>query len=149
MKSFAIFGVVASCLWLVGCASSDSNQPDGNKMSAEAPTATEMAAYSASHPYPTTQARDDMRVAAIISTDRSMLRLYNFTNTPLADVEVWVNGAWCHHIRGVSANSSVVVRTTDLYNAFGKNFSSQSEPVSRVQIRIGSDFYNCMGPVTQ
>jgi len=77
------------------------------------------------------------------------LRLYNFSNNPLAQVDVWVNGAWMQHVRGIGASGSVIIKTADMYNAFGKNFASQSEPVTRVQLVIGDKFYNTMGPVTQ
>lgn len=130
----------------VGC---ESNGGASAKLTAEALTPTELAAYAASHPFPTTQPSDHLRVAAIVNSNRTELKLYNFSNSPLADVDVWVNGAWCQHVRGIGASGSVIIKTSDLYNAFGKNFAGQSEPVSRVQLAIGDKFYNAMGPVTQ
>ena len=145
------FSQLAVCLVaggsVLGCAGS--NNDGSAKMTAEALTPTELAAYAASHSFPTTAPSDELRVAAIISPDRTQLKLYNFSNAPLADVDVWVNGAWMQHVRGIGASGSVIIKTTDLYNAFGKNFAGQSEPVSRVQLGIGDKFYNTMGPVTQ
>jgi len=57
--------VVAGALLGVALGCSDSA-----KMTAEAPTDTELAAYAASHQFPTTQPSDHLRVAAIISSDR-------------------------------------------------------------------------------
>jgi hypothetical protein len=139
--------ILISSLFLAGCTQSGQ---DGNaKLTAEAPTATELAAYAARHKYPQTQPSDDLKVAALISSDRTTLRLYNFSNEPLPEVDVWVNRAWLQHVRGIGANGSVTIKTSDLYNAFGKNFSSQSEPVSKVQLELDGKFFNAMGPVTQ
>jgi len=132
---------------IFGCA--ESNRDTSSKMTADAMSPTELAAYAASHHYPSMPATDDLRVAAIVSPDRSELKLYNFSNAPLADVDVWVNGSWMQHVRGIGASGSVIIKTSNLYNAFGKNFAGQSEPVSRVQLRTGDKFYNAMGPVTQ
>jgi hypothetical protein len=142
-----IAGCALAGTTILGCAAS--NKDGSSKMTADALTPTELAAYAASHHCPSTPASDDLRVAAVISPDRSELKLYNFSNAPLASVDVWVNGAWMQHVRGIGASGSVILKTTDLYNAFGKNFASQSEPVSKVQLGIGDKFYNAMGPVTQ
>jgi hypothetical protein len=134
---------------LVGCNAGNGNADSSARMTAEAPTDTELAAYSASHPYPSTQPTQEIKVAAIASPDRSTIKLYNFSNQPLSEIDVWVNGSWLQHVRGLPANGSVVLKTTDLYNAFGKNFSSQKEPVSRVQLKSSTGFYDVMGPVAQ
>ncbi len=147
MLRCSTLAVILTGAALVGCGGAGH---DGSaKTTADALTPTELAAYAASHKIPTTPATDELRVAALISADRSTIRLYNFTSSPLAEIDVWVNGAWLQHVRGIGANNSVMVKTTDLYNAFGKNFASQSEPVTRVQLHIGGKFYNAMGPVTQ
>jgi hypothetical protein len=142
-----IFAILASCLFLAGCA--QSGQDGNSKLTAEAPTPTELAAYAARHKFPQTQPSDDLKVAALLSLDRTSIRIYNFSNEPLPEVDVWVNRAWLQHVRGIGANGSVTIKTADLYNAFGKNFSSQSEPVSKVQLEIDGRFYNAMGPVTE
>jgi hypothetical protein len=129
---------------LTGCANSDTP-----KMTTDAAGPTELAAYAASHEFPATRPSNDLRVAALVSPDRSVIKIYNFTNDPLADVDVWVNGSFAQHIRGLGANGNVVVKTSDLYNHFGKSFASQSEPVSRVQIKVGDSLYNTMGPITE
>ena len=132
---------------LAGCAGP--NQAGSAKMTADALSPTELAAYAARTPYPQTSPGNELRAAAIVSGDRSALKIYNFSNEPFAEVDVWVNGAWLQHVRGIGANGSVIVKTSDLYNAFGKNFSGQSEPMTKVQIRIGDRFYNAMGPVSE
>ncbi len=112
-------------------------------------TNTELAAYAASHPYPTTQPVQDLKVAALVSSDRATIRIYNFSDHPLGGINVWINGAYVIRVRGLTANGSVVIKTSDLYNAFGKTFASQNEPVSRVQLQAETGFYNVMGPVSQ
>jgi hypothetical protein len=154
MYRFARHALLLSfCTLFAGCAQmgggGGSDSSSNSKLTTQAPTDTELAAYASRHNFPTTQPGDDLRVAALISHDRATLRLYNFSNEPLADVNVWVNHAWLQHVSGIGANGSVTIKTIDLYNAFGKNFSSQAEPVSRVQLEIGNRFYNAMGPVTE
>jgi len=135
---------------LAGCNAGNGGNGDGStRLTAEAPTDTELAAYSASHPYPTTQPSQEIKVAAIASPDRNQIKLYNFSNHPFSEVDVWVNGSWLQHIRGLPANGSVIIKATDLYNAFGKNFAGQKEPVSRVQLKTSTGFYDVMGPVAQ
>lgn len=139
---------MVTALALVGCASPDANENAG-RLTAEAPTNTELAAYAASHPYPSTQPTETVNVAAIASPDRSSIKLYNFTNRSFQDAKVWVNGGWLFHVQGLPANGSVVLNTSDLYNAIGKSFASQKEPISRVQIETPHGFYNALGPVSQ
>ncbi|HWE04791.1 MAG TPA: hypothetical protein VG326_20465 [Tepidisphaeraceae bacterium] len=132
---------------VAGC--NGANSDSSAKMTAEAPTDTELAAYAASHPYPATQPAQEVKVAAIASPDRSTIKLYNFSNQPFSEIDVWVNGSWLQHVRGLPANGSIIIKSSDLYNAFGKNFASQKEPVSRVQLKTNGGFYDVMGPVAQ
>lgn len=146
MYRIGILSVAALlAVFAVGCAASGEN----SKTTAQAPTDTELAAYAARTKYPDLQPTDDLRVAALISPDRSSVKIYNFTNQPLPNVDVWVNKAWLQHVDGIGANGSVIIKTADLYNAFGKTFASQSEPLTKVQLKIGDHFYNTMGPVAQ
>jgi len=141
--------VLAGASALAGCQSTDQQDGTATKLTAQAPTDTELAAYAASHPFPTSQTAEDSKLAAIASTDRQTIRLYNFTDKPYGDIDVWVNGSWVQHVSGLPANGSVIIKTIDLYDAFGKNFAGQKEPVARVQIRTENSVLNVLGPVTQ
>lgn len=144
---------VFACLTLAGvinggCAPTEKADTTA-KQTVIAPSATELAAYAGSHTFPTTRPSDELRVAALVSSDRGSIHIYNFSNAPLPEVDVWVNGAWVQHVRGISGNGHVIIRTAELYNSFGKNFAGQAEPVTRVQFVVGDKFFNAMGPVTQ
>jgi hypothetical protein len=120
-----------------------------DRMTAQAPTPTEMAAYAGAHVFPSNMTASDLRAAALVSSDRSAMKIYNFGAQPLHDVEVWVNGAYVERVEGIPASGSVTLRTSNLYNGLGKNFASQSEPVSRVQIRDREGLYNLLGPASE
>lgn len=138
---------LAGAAALAGCQANE--MADGNKQTAQAPTDTELAAYAAAHPFPSSQQAQDSKIAAIAAPDRASIRLYNFSDKPYSEVDVWVNGSWVQHVRGIPANGSVVINSVNLYNAFGKNFASQKEPIARVQIRTENGMLNAMGPIAQ
>jgi len=142
-SAWSILAMVA----LVGCQGPDTSP--NSKMTDVAPTNTELAAYAGAHAFPTTRPTHETKVAAIISADRSALHLYNFGNEALSPVDVWVNRAYVVHLRGIPANGSVIVKTADLYNALGKSFASQSDPIGQVNLLTPTEFYNVMGPVAQ
>ncbi|MDB5354360.1 MAG: hypothetical protein JWN24_813 [Phycisphaerales bacterium] len=143
---------------IAGCASTNSDggktsatEPNGPaRMTAEAPTSTEMAAYAGAHVFPSNMTpSSDLRAAALVSADRNAIKVYNFSGEPLHDVEVWVNGAYVQRVQGIPASGSVTIRTINLYNGMGRNFASQSEPVSRVQVRDSRGLYNLLGPASE
>ncbi|MDB5174062.1 MAG: hypothetical protein JWN51_2835 [Phycisphaerales bacterium] len=144
---------------LAGCAAQNSDTNKGAadgangpaaRMTADAPTSTEMAAYAGAHVFPSNLApSSDLRAAALVTPDRSAIKVYNFSSQPLRDVELWVNGAYVQRVNGIPASGSVTIRTTNLYNGLGRNFASQSEPVSRVQIRNSQGLYNLLGPASE
>jgi hypothetical protein len=129
---------------LAGCESF--NNPDSARLATNAPTSPQLAAYAASHPYPTTQPSDHWRVACVVNRGSGTIKIYNFDTKPLRDADVWVNKAFVQHIGGIAPNSSVVIRTSELYNGLGQSYSSLNNPVSSVQIQMGSEFHNVMGP---
>lgn len=130
---------------VAGCASSPQYNP--NKVATASPNAAELAAYAGHAQYPTTQpGSSDLQAAAIISADRGAIKIYNFSREPLRNIDVWVNGSFVQHADGVAPQSSIVIRTNELYNGLGKSFVSQSEPVSRVQIESKGTLYNLWGP---
>lgn len=148
MRSRCVIALAAA-VTLVGCAPKNDGSQD--KQTALAKTPTELAAYAGHTAYPATMpASNDLRAAAIIGSKGDVLKIYNFSSTPLRNVDVWVNGAYVQHVDGIPAQqNSVSIKTEDLYNGLGKSFASQKEPVSRVQIRTMDGFYNVMGPAAE
>ena len=81
-QTLAVLAVAA----LAGCSSS--NGPYGSTN----PPEPQLAAYAASSQFPSdTKPRTDMHIGALIDKNRD-IKIANFTDKPLHDVKVWVNG---------------------------------------------------------
>jgi len=144
LKQCLIIGTAAA---LVGCESLGMND-NSARISAQAPTDAELAAYAGGHQYPANQqARNDIRAAAIVNRGDGLIKLYNFSNRPLDSVDVWVNQSYVQHIRGLPAGSApLVIRFRDLYNQLGQRFSSHNEQVRTVQVESNGALYTLEGP---
>jgi hypothetical protein len=139
-----------------GCAggsrpASGSASKSGSEMDppAEAMSDTQLAAYAGHAKFPTTQAQNNDKIAAIVSGDRKTIKIYNFENQPLRAVNLWVNGAYVQPIQGVPAQGRAIVRTDKLYNGLGDTFAKRSEEVTRVQIETRDGIFNVLGPATE
>jgi hypothetical protein len=122
---------------------------DANRAVVATPTPEELAAYAGHAKFPADQqARSDLQVASILSPDKTTIKLYNFTNDPLRNIDVWVNGSYVQHVDGISPQSSVLIHTDELFNGLGKSFSGQAEPVSKVQIATDHGLYTLWGPAS-
>jgi hypothetical protein len=129
---------------LAGC---ESMAPDAARVSAQAPTAPELAAYAGAHKYPTTQPTRELKAAAIVNRDRGIIKIYNFSGQPLQNVDVWVNQSFVQHLNGVAPGSApVLIRFSDLYNGLGQQFSGQNEQVRTVQVDADGHLYTLEGP---
>jgi len=136
--------LLAAAAALVGC---ESISGDNARVSAQAPTAPELAAYAGAHKYPATQPAKEMRSAAIVNRDRGVIKIYNFSNQPIQGADVWVNQSFVQHLNGIApASAPVVIRFSDLYNGLGQQFSSQNEQVRTVQIESNGNLYTLEGP---
>jgi hypothetical protein len=116
---------------------------------AEAMSDTQLAAHAGNAKFPNAQARDDKRIAAVVSRDRRTIKIYNFESTPVRAVNVWVNGSYVQPITGIPGQSKAVIRTDKLFNGLGNTFASRSEEVARVQLESTEGLYNVMGPATE
>jgi hypothetical protein len=116
---------------------------------AEAMSDTNLAAYAGNAKFPTTQPQSSARVAAIVSGDRKIIKIYNFENQPLRAVNLWVNGAYVQPIQGIPAHGRTIVRTDKLYNGLGDTFAKHSEEVTRVQLETHDGLYTLLGPATE
>lgn len=137
--------IVLACA--AGCATSGVN--NNGKLTAQEQTPTELAAYAGHATYPTTMPAQDLRAAAIVGPGKKYIKVYNFSAEPVRDADIWVNGAFVQHIDGIAAQSSVTLRSDQIYNAMGKNFASQDEPVSRVQLKSADGLYTLQGPAAE
>jgi hypothetical protein len=134
---------------LAGCQAGASFDPqfgDSNKQSSE--QRTQLAAFAASTEFPRdAQASDNLRAAAVINRQNSSIRIYNFSDRPLRDAHVWVNGAFVNRVDNIPPNGSVVIPRSNFYDATGRSLSTQSTSANRVQIQWGDELYNLQGPV--
>lgn len=147
---------VVALLALAGCASDQggsqptaSNGSQTSQMAAsEGPTSAELAAYAGSHQYPQgEQTHSDIRAAALINGD--MIKIYNFGTDPIRDADVWVNRAYVRHVNAIAPGSSVVIHTTNLYNAVGQQLAQKGDHVNIVQVEQDHTLQTLMGPAPQ
>ena len=136
-----LFAAVA----LAGCGAMNT---DTSRMTAQAPTDAELAAYAGGHKYPATQpAKDDLKAAAIVDRQREVIKIYNFGNRPIESGDVWVNQSFVQHLTGVAPGAAPrVIRFSDLYNGMGQQFSKQNEQVRTVQVQSDGNLYTLQGP---
>jgi hypothetical protein len=156
--------VVVLAAALVGCAgggrsrapaasASASNRSNGGTPTVDAPAEamsdTQLAAYAGDAEFPASRARNDVRVAAIVTKDRNTIKLYNFDSAALRAVNVWVNGAYVQPLQALPAHSKSLISTNKLFNKVGDRFSSRGEEVTRVQLETQDGLYDVMGPASE
>jgi hypothetical protein len=140
-----------------GCATGGSRSkqtPASNGTSAMDPPAqamsdTQLAAHAGNAEFPRQAASDDRRVAAIVTADRRTIKLYNFENSPINAVNVWVNQAYVQPLRTLPAHSKSPIRTDKLFNKGGQRFSERGEGVNSVQLETPQGLFTAMGPQTE
>ena len=136
-----------------GSANASSNRPSNGTPTADAPAEamsdTQLAAHAGNARFPNATPRDTLRVAAMVTRDRKIVKLYNFDRTPIGAVNVWINGAYVQPLRAIPANSKALIRTDKVFNKSGDRFSERGEEVNRVQLETQDGLYNVMGPATE
>ena len=116
---------------------------------AQAMSDTQLAAHAGDAEFPGGGASDGRRIAAIVTADRRTIKLYNFENTPVRAVNVWVNGAYVQPLRAIPAHSKAPIRTDKLFNKLGQRFSERGEEVTAVQLETPDGLFNTLGPATE
>jgi hypothetical protein len=133
---------------LAGCQAGAEFNPQLGKSDSSDSERTQLAAFAASAEYPReAEASDNLRAAAVIDRKNNSIRIYNFSDRPLRDAHVWVNGAFVNKVDNIPPNGSIVIPRGDFYDATGRSLASQSTSASRVQIQWGNELYNLQGPV--
>ena len=144
--------LVITAASLIGCSASaeidpqfgDSGQPGQQGQQAR------LAAFAArdENAFPTTApTSDDLRAAAIVDRTSGSLQVYNFTNQPITDAKVWVNGSYVYRIDRIPAMGSVTLNRGQFYNQRGNAFSRDKTPIKNVQLQRGEEVFNLQGPV--
>jgi hypothetical protein len=141
--------VLAVAAALVGCEASA--RVGGEEGARTTPTqATQLAAFAASpdNQFPSdAQASDDLRAAAIVSRDGGTIKIYNFTNDPIQNAKVWVNGEYVNQVSRIPAQGSTTLNRSQFYNKNGISLANNKVPVQRVQVQSGDTLSNLQGPV--
>jgi len=124
---------------LIGCSSSMSLDPTGDKQDA-----TQMAAFAASVKHPTTAPASDWQVASMISGNT--LKIINYTNNNITDGVVWINGLYVTKVGTVPANTTITVPFAHFYNVTGDVLNTDKTPVRDVVVESGSGMHTLLGP---
>lgn len=138
---------LAAATMLVGCESSMSIQPTASSSRQET---AQLAAYAANANYPQNARasyNQDWRVGATVQ--KNDIRLMNYSDHAIDNVNVWVNGTWVRHLDNLPPKGSVTLSTSDFYNQNGRVLSESNFPLetARIEIQNGNNLYSVMGPV--
>ena len=130
----------------IGCSAGASFDPQMGRSNNQ--QNTQLAAYAAQQQYPReARASDDLRAAALVNREKNTIRILNFSDRPLNDAVVWVNGSFVHRVDAIPPNGSVTLPRASFYDATGRSLANQSTSANRVQIQWGDELYNLQGPV--
>jgi hypothetical protein len=94
-------------------------------------------------------AQPDLNVASVVSSDR--VKLINFTDNPLENATVWLNGTHACRVRSVAPQGTVTLKKADFLDAKEQPFSKQDEPSDaadlRVTVELDGKTYTTLEPV--
>lgn len=143
--------IAAAAAALVGCETSARLGPVGGGDRTSPTQQTQLAAFAAKpeNQYPSdAQATDDLRAAAIVDGEAGNIKIYNFTDEPLTNVKVWVNGTHLYQVDNIPAKQSKTLPRSLFYNKNGMSLANSDTPVQRVQIQTSDDtLATLLGPV--
>jgi hypothetical protein len=132
----------------LGCSAGAEFDPQFGSSNQNDAERTQLAAFAAQQQYPRdATASDDLRAAALIDREKGTIRILNFSDRPLNDAIVWVNGSFVNRVSAIPPNGSKTVSRADFYDATGRSLVNQSTSANRVQIQWGNELYNLQGPV--
>jgi hypothetical protein len=127
---------------VVGC--SNGNMPF---TSGHVEEQSQLAAYAATAKYPDSKPSNDMRAAALINPKDSEIKVVNFGDAPLRNVNVWVNGTFVHNVAIIPAHGAATVARDNFFDGRGDNMSKLNVTASRVELQSGDQLFN-LGTVT-
>jgi hypothetical protein len=125
---------------LAGC------QMGGSRERVAGPDRAQLAAHAATAQFPQEVSEEDIRVAAILNRERNGLRLINFGDEAMRNVDVWVNSAYVTRVPSIPPRGTVALRTGQFYDQTGRNLAEQDMSITRIQLQIDEQLYNAWGP---
>jgi hypothetical protein len=130
-------------LILVGCSTSAKVE---NPFKGDDTQKTQLAAFAAQSQYPSKQASDDLRAAALVNREDGTIKIINSTSQALTDTRLWVNGTYVTHVDTVPARGMITIKRENLYDQKGISLSKANASINKVQLEMGDKFYNLEGP---
>lgn len=135
-QSLAAFALAT----LVGCSASSSINPFASRGGGEQ---AQMAAYAATAHYPSdARPSSDIHAGAIVDARENSIKVANFSDQPMRDVNVWVNGSFVYHVSMIPAHGSVTVNPDQMFDASGENMAKVKATPSRVELQTGDRLYS-------
>jgi hypothetical protein len=126
---------------MVGCSASSNLNPFAASKQEQA----QMAAYAASAQYPTnTKAEEGRRAAAVIDAKSDSVEVMNFSDEPMRDVNVWVNGSFVHKLDVIPSHGTRTVTAGQFYDASGRTMASLKATPNRVDLQNGDKLWSLM-----
>lgn len=123
---------------IVGC----SNTRLSNPFASSHPQEARLAAYAARTPYPAqARAEDANHLGALINPKNQQIEVINFTDRPLTNVNLWVNGTFLYRIDSVPAQGTRTVSPLDLYDTRGQTLASLKTTPDRVELQSADHLY--------
>lgn len=120
-----------------------------NMVSSEADDRAKLAAYAAQEQVPTTEPTQLMAGATLLP-DHQTLQITNFSDTPLSDVDVWVNRSYVQHVDLINADAVQSLPLNRFYSKDGTYLGQDATiTVQNVQVSSGGKLYNLLGPANQ
>lgn len=105
----------------------------------------QMAAYAASTQYPTSvHAEEGRRAAAIIDPKNGSVEVMNFSDEPMRDVNVWVNGSFVRKVDVIPSHGTRTVTAGQFYDASGRNMATLKASPNRVELQSGDKLWGLM-----
>jgi hypothetical protein len=135
-KTFASLALAS----IIGCSSSQSFQPLG--LGDGGATEAKLAAYAASTKYPTDmKPTTESRIGAIVNDD-GKIKFLNFSDHPVHESNVWVNGNFVYHVDMIPAHGSAEVSYDQLFDTSGHSFASTKVIVNRIELQSNDQLYS-------
>jgi len=131
---------------LAGCSASVDSKV-GQSESDSSQERTQLAAYAATAQFPRdVQPSKELPVGAVVGGDT--IKIHNYSDQPLRDANVWVNGAFVRRVATIAPMGVVSIKRSQFYDATGRTLASQQTTITRVQVQAGDTVYNALGPVS-
>jgi len=143
MNRYGVAGtiVIAAMAFLAGC-SSDGGMSDVTSERAR------LAAYAARAQYPReAELSRDLPAGVVINGDE--VKIVNFSNRRIDDVNIWINGGYVRHEASLPANGILTLPKSYFYDGTGRTLSSQDASINKVEIESGRTLYELWGPVRE